>query len=246
MAAHAKGPAARSGPDCDTGDPVPPASRPAAGGRTPVAALRVDLGNGAWLVHLPRCFAGIDLNALVAEIRPRSARVRVFGVEHEQPRLVAWQADPGCTYRYSGLTLPPEPWTPGTEALRRAVSGLAERPFNSVLVTLYRDGRDGVGWHCDDEPCFGREPLIASLSLGTPRRFRLARKDGAARWSVDLGDGDLLIMGGTCQRDWRHCVPKTSRAVGPRLNLSFRVFLVRPGAPPGAGGPRAESAHQQP
>src|SRR5690606_23089936 len=93
----------------------------------------------------------------------------------------------------------------------------------------YRDGRDAMGWHSDDEPELGPEPLIASLSLGAVRRFVLRRRDDPARkLALELGPGSLLLMGGSTQRYWKHALPRTARPVGARINLTFRQIAARP------------------
>jgi len=103
---------------------------------------------------------------------------------------------------------------------------------DAALVNLYRDGRDAVGWHADDEAYLGPDPLVASLSLGAPRRFVLRPRPagpsaGRSRVEIVLGDGDLLVMGGATQRRWQHSVPRSSRPVGARVNLTLREAAGR-------------------
>ncbi|HBK45083.1 MAG TPA: alpha-ketoglutarate-dependent dioxygenase AlkB, partial [Xanthomonadaceae bacterium] len=98
--------------------------------------------------------------------------------------------------------------------------------FNSVLANRYRDGRDAMGWHSDDEPELGPQPLIASLSLGAARRFAFRhRSDPALRLALTLGHGDLLLMAGATQSHYRHALPRTARPVGERVNLTFRRIV---------------------
>ncbi len=156
--------------------------------------------------------------------------VRLFGRSHPAPRLSAWYGDQGATYTYSGLRLSPQPWTPQLDQLRQRVSALTSKPFNSALLNYYRDGSDGMGWHSDDEPELGRDPCIASLSLGSERRFLLRHKTQSNLPTHEylLGDGDLLIMDGETQHHWKHQIPKTRRPVGPRINITFRyVHMTR-------------------
>jgi alkylated DNA repair dioxygenase AlkB len=168
---------------------------------------------------------------LTQHIRWRQERIRLFGRQVLQPRLTAWYGDDGAAYQYSGLLLQPEPWTPTLQTLRERVEAVAGTRFNSVLLNLYRAGQDSMGWHADDEPELGPEPIIASLSLGATRRFRLRPKPGAgveyAPLSLELGNGSLLLMQGATQRYWQHAVPKTARPTGARLNLTFRYVLPR-------------------
>ena len=163
---------------------------------------------------------------LVATTSWRQEPIRMFGKEVLQPRLVAWHGDPGAVYTYSGARHEPVPWTPPLEMIRDRLLPITG-PFNSVLCNLYRDGLDRMGWHADDEPALGPEPLIASVSLGAARTFLLkhrTRKD-LGTIKVVLTSGSLLVMQGLTQRDWKHAVPGTRRPVGPRLNLTFRNVI---------------------
>lgn len=154
--------------------------------------------------------------------------VLIFGQRRRVPRLVAWHGDPGASYTYSGTSHEPRPWTPALESIRARIDALTGCTFNSVLLNLYRDGRDGMGWHADDEPELGREPVIASVSLGAARRFCLRhRRLKDRRLDVSLGDGSLLLMAGTTQHHWLHAVPKTAAPVGARINLTFRSIALR-------------------
>lgn len=151
--------------------------------------------------------------------------ITLFGRRVPQPRLTAWHADPGADYAYSGLTLKPRPWTAELDWLRGELAERVGTRFNAVLLNGYRDGRDSMGWHSDDEPELGPEPVIASVNLGATRRMRIRRTAGGPSTAIDLAHGSLLLMSGRSQRDWRHSVPKTRRAVGPRINLTFRRVL---------------------
>lgn len=160
---------------------------------------------------------------LLETIDWRTEEVLIFGQRRQVPRLVAWHGDPGAHYVYSGTAHAPLPWTAELAQVRQRVEALTAREFNSVLLNRYRDGRDGMGWHADDEPELGRDPAIASVSFGAPRRFSLRhRRRRDLRCSIELGPGDLLLMSGPTQHHWLHALPKTSRPVGERLNLTFR------------------------
>ncbi|HLM54443.1 MAG TPA: alpha-ketoglutarate-dependent dioxygenase AlkB, partial [Pseudoxanthomonas sp.] len=99
--------------------------------------------------------------------------------------------------------------------------------FNSVLANLYRSGRDAMGWHSDDERELGPEPVIASLSLGAARRFVLkSRHDPTLKREFVLPHGSLLVMAGQTQRHYRHCLPRTAKPTGERINLTFRQVLA--------------------
>jgi len=158
------------------------------------------------------------------EIAWKTETIRLFGKQVAMPRLVAWHGD--LPYTYSGLTMPAEDWPPCLTAIRAAVSDRAAQPFNGVLLNLYRDGRDSMSWHADDEPELGQEPVIASLSLGSARRFVFRRKDDkAVKVSLDLPHGSLLVMAGPTQHHWHHAVPKTAKPVSERINLTFRTLF---------------------
>jgi len=182
-------------------------------------------------VELDRGFLARDTaGSLFATLREtvawRQDHARMFGKPIRLPRLTAWHGDPGAGYLYSGIANEPLPWTPELARLRELVESAAGARFNSVLLNLYRDGNDSVGWHADDEPELGQNPLIASLSLGHTRTFRFRHNETRRTISVVLDSGSLLVMRGSIQHEWQHCLPKTKRAVGPRINLTFRWIVV--------------------
>ena len=171
------------------------------------------------------------LRELETTIAWRQEPIRLFGREVMQPRLTAWYGDPGACYGYSGLRLAPLPWTPALLALRTQVETAATARFNCVLLNLYRHGQDSMGWHADDEPELGPAPVIASLSLGATRRFRLRPRDAQRTphlpVSLELTSGSLLLMRGPTQQHWQHAIPKTARPTAPRCNLTFRWVNAR-------------------
>ena len=143
------------------------------------------------------------------------------------PRLTSWMGD--GAYRYSGIVNEPAPWPDALAELRHRLRSELGVDFNSCLANLYRDGTDSMGYHSDNERELGPRPTIASISLGDRRRFVLRHRATGERWSWDLGHGDLLVMRDESQSDYAHAVPKTSRPVGPRMNLTFRYFKVSHG-----------------
>ena len=149
---------------------------------------------------------------------PNSGRIKV-------PRLVKLMG--AGEYSYSGVELKPIPWTPQIEFLNNMYSQeLGLMPFNTVLLNYYRNARDSVGFHSDDEPELGVDPTILSVSLGATRTFQLRRKDASREIiSVDLHHGSTLVMYGNCQRTWCHSIPKSMSSVGPRINLTFRNIV---------------------
>ena len=148
--------------------------------------------------------------------------ITLFGRTVPTPRLTAWMGD--AAYAYSGIVNQPVPWPDALTALRIRLAAELSVAFNSCLASLYRDGSDSMGYHSDNEPELGPEPTIASISLGARRRFVLRHRMTREQWAWELGEGDLLVMRDESQRDYAHAVPKTSRLVGPRMNLTFRLF----------------------
>jgi alkylated DNA repair dioxygenase AlkB len=202
---------------------------------------RIDLGEGAWVTFEPAFVQShLSLMArLTASLPLRQENIVLFGRPVAMPRLTSWHGDPGCSYAYSGRLFEPAPWTPELAALRHRLAERESAAFNSVLVNHYRDGRDSMGEHADDEPELGPSSddiRIASVSLGAPRRFVLRHRRTRSVHAFELGEGSVLVMGGTTQRHFRHHLPRTRAAVGPRMNLTFRVICVRDGA---AGSPNA-------
>ncbi|MBC9251607.1 DNA repair protein [Pseudomonas alcaligenes] len=168
------------------------------------------------------------LARLQAETPWQQPQVFLHGKHYPVPRLLAWYGDAEASYRYSGLNHQPLPWTPLLAQIRARVQEAVGQPLNGVLLNYYRDGNDSMGWHSDDEPELGHNPLIASLNLGGTRRFDLRRK-GQSRieHSLELGHGALLVMRGATQHHWQHQVAKTAKPVAPRLNLTFRLIRTQ-------------------
>lgn len=176
----------------------------------------------AWLAPAA---AADYLARIVAETDWRQERIRTPGGWVDQPRLTAWQGDPGAVYIYSGIRNVPQPWTTAVAELRDAVAAQCGVRFNSVLLNRYRGGSDSMGWHADHEPELGPEPVIASLSFGATRRFDLRHTASGVTRSFPLSSGSLLVMRGQTQAQWRHRVPKELSVSGERVNLTFRVVM---------------------
>lgn len=161
---------------------------------------------------------------LYKSINWRQEQIKIFGKIRPIPRLTAWYADEGKSYTYSGIEHHAQPWNPTLKSIKSQVEDIAEVTFNSVLINLYRDGKDSMSWHSDDEPELGKNPIIASVSLGGTRRFSGKHKISKDRkFNIDLTSGSLLLMKGETQHFWQHQIPKTSRVVEPRINLTFRM-----------------------
>jgi len=167
------------------------------------------------------------LERLIAETEWHAEAVVMWGRRLPQPRLTAWYGDPGRRYAYSGIELEPLQWTPLLRDVKARVENAAGTLFNSVFLNYYRDHRDSIGFHSDDEPELGARPVIASLSLGEERTFVLKHKrlKDAAPVRLRLASGSLLVMGGVTQHAWRHGIMKETRPCGPRINLTFRTIV---------------------
>ena len=157
----------------------------------------------------------------------RQEKIKMYGKTHPLPRLTAWHADAGCHYKYAGILCRPDPWTPALLEIKQQIEQLLPRQkFNSVLLNLYRDGHDKMGWHADDEKELGVNPTIASVSLGAIRRFDLKhRKNKALKLQIALNPGSLLLMTGGLQHHWLHQVPAQKRVRAARINLTYRKII---------------------
>ena len=163
-------------------------------------------------------------DSLLEFIAWEQRQISFFGQLVNQPRLVAWYGDPDAVYTYSNTTFEPLPWIAPLIEIKRRVETVADVTFNSVLCNLYRDGSDSMGFHSDDEPELRTVPVIASVSFGATRTLRFHHKKRSdLKYSLELTHGSLLVMQGTTQQFWKHGIPKTSKPVGPRINLTFRV-----------------------
>ncbi|MEB3265070.1 MAG: alpha-ketoglutarate-dependent dioxygenase AlkB [Cyanobacteriota bacterium] len=172
-------------------------------------------------------------------------QITLWGRTHPLPRLTCWMGDPGCSYTYSGVSNTIESWGDEVSQVKQQVEQAVGWRFNSLLLNLYRHGRDKLDWHADDEPELDPAAPIASLSLGAARSFRLrprhANRQPGDSLCFELGAGDLLVMDPPTQEHWLHQVPQRLRLNQPRLNLTFRTITavarplatrVAPAAPP--------------
>ena len=196
------------------------------------AALEPIVLSDATLRFAPAWLAPDEADALFAALHAQVPwevhRIRLFGREVDSPRLSCWIGDPEAVYTYSRTRFVPQPWPSVLAALRPRIDAACGERFDSVLANLYRDGRDSMGWHSDDEPELGPTPVIASLSLGAMRRFRLRHRVEAARTlELDLPHGSLLVMAGGTQKHYRHALPRSTRIMAPRINLTFRRVGAR-------------------
>ncbi len=148
----------------------------------------------------------------------------LFGKKHKIPRLEAFYTDTGKSYGYSGKRLENQPLLACLKDIQQLITEQTGYTFNSILANLYRHGMDSNGWHADDEKELGKNPLIASLSLGATRKFQFKHKLTDEKLNFDLANGDLMIMGGELQHHWKHQLPKMPKLTEGRINLTFRTI----------------------
>jgi alkylated DNA repair dioxygenase AlkB len=160
-------------------------------------------------------------NLLIEKIAWQQTYVNFGQGDKAVPRLVSLYGE--SQYSYSGVKLTPNPWEKSLIQLKEKTEELAEVSFNGLLLNYYRDGRDSIGMHCDNEVGLGRTPTIGSLTFGDTRPFIMKHNTTKERISIELNSGDLLIMHGNSQSDWKHGITKANN-VGPRVNLTFRHF----------------------
>lgn len=163
-------------------------------------------------------------NVLLNEIEWKQEPIKIFGKEVMQPRLTAWYGDK--PYTYSGITMQPKLWTPALRTIQEKIETAAKVKFNTALLNLYRNGKDSMGWHRDNEKELGINPVIGSVSFGATRVFKLrhyiSKKETQ---TIELTNGSFLLMSGSTQHHWEHQVTKTSKDVGARINITFRTIF---------------------
>ena len=177
--------------------------------------------------HFDAEIAGNLLRELAEEIPWIQNKIKFYGKESLVPRLESWHGDEGMSYTYSGIRMDAKPWTKNLLVIKESIEPIAKTTFNSVLINYYRDGKDRVAWHSDDEKELGKNPVIASVSLGAERKFKLRHKkykENQLQHEVFLQNGSLLLMSGSTQHHWLHEIPRTAKPIGPRINLTFRVI----------------------
>jgi alkylated DNA repair dioxygenase AlkB len=152
--------------------------------------------------------------------------IKVFGKVHAQPRLTALFGNEGKSYSYSNIKMQPHSWNPILQNLKLKAEAVSATEFTTVLLNLYRDGKDSNGWHADNEKELGTNPIIASMSFGAERYFHLQHNnDKNLKLKILLEHGSLLVMKGTTQHFWKHQIPKTAKPIGSRINLTFRSIV---------------------
>lgn len=176
--------------------------------------------------YLPDFFSKQESEKLFAvllnEIEWQQDEVMMFGKRIVTQRRMAWYGDENKPYRYSGILRTPKPWTRTLLEIQHLVNSTFQTSLNACLMNLYRNGEEGMGWHSDDEPELGKQPIIVSLSLGAERAFDFKHKDSGDKKRIYLETGSLLLMKGATQKHWKHALPKSKKVLDPRINLTFR------------------------
>jgi len=203
------------------GDPIPQKS-----GSNAKEGLTV-IENGEYIFY-PNFFSKSESDSLLKNLRSniiwKQESMNMYGKRIDFPRLTAWYGNNDKPYSFSGITLQPLPWSSEILSIKSKIEPVAKTAFNSVLLNLYRDGNDSISWHTDAEKELGTNPVIASVNFGATRKFQLRHIKTKEKLEIVLTHGSLLIMQGELQHFWQHQVPKTSKVVGERINLTFRVI----------------------
>ena len=188
-----------------------------------------NIENGEYLFY-PGFFTKSDsdlyLQKLKSNIDWKQESMNMYGKQVNFPRLTAWYGDNDKPYSFSGITLEPKTWTKELIEIKDKIEPLSKIVFNSVLLNLYRNGDDSISWHTDAEKELGTNPVIASVNFGATRKFQLRHINTKEKLVIELTHGSLLIMQGELQHFWQHQVPKTSKVVNERINLTFRVIKL--------------------
>ena len=186
------------------------------------------LNRDGFVEYKPALFSGAEsedlFGALLTTTPWQHDEVMLFGQKRVLSRKVAWHGDGDFSYSYSGTSKTASPWSPALLLIKERVENQCAHRFNSCLLNLYHDGSEGMGWHSDDEKTLGLNPVIASVSFGAERIFKLKHRESKEVITVLLENGSLLVMKGETQHYWVHTMPKTKKIMTPRINLTFRTF----------------------
>jgi alkylated DNA repair dioxygenase AlkB len=184
--------------------------------------------NGGELVYYPVFFSKPESDLFLSSLRKKiewtQESMMLYGKKVNFPRLTAWYGDNDRSYSFSGITLQPKEWLEELVAIKNKIEIAADTEFNSVLLNLYRNGNDSISWHTDAEPELGPNPIIGSVNFGQARLFQLRHRDTKEKIEIELVHGSALVMRGELQHHWQHQVPKTSKPMKERINLTFRYI----------------------
>lgn len=188
-----------------------------------------EIDNGEYLFY-PDFFSKPESDLYLHKIKEnidwKQESMNMYGKQVNFPRLTAWYGDNDKPYSFSGITLEPKTWNSELMDIKQKIEPLSNVIFNSVLLNLYRSGNDSISWHTDAEKELGLNPVIASVNFGATRKFQLRHIHTKEKLEIELTHGSLLVMKGQLQHYWQHQVPKTSKVVGERINLTFRVIKL--------------------
>jgi len=164
--------------------------------------------------------------SLLTDTKWQQSDIVIYGKRHLSPRLIAWYGDTEQSYKFSGTKMEPYPWTKELLFIKERIEGQTGIKFNSVLLNLYRNGQDSVGWHRDNERELGNNPVIGSVSFGETRPFQIRHKfrKEVEKLTIPLTHGSFLLMSGPMQHFWEHQIPKTAKEISQRINLTFRII----------------------
>jgi alkylated DNA repair dioxygenase AlkB len=181
------------------------------------------------MIYYPNLFDEEESNLLLKELikttKWQQDIITVFNKNHLQPRLTAFYGNDGKPYSYSNITMEPHFFTPMLSKIKHFVEAETNTNFNAVLLNYYRNGNDSMGWHSDNEKELGENPIIASVTFGAERIFQLKHNTIIGlKQNIKLESGSLLLMKGSTQHFWKHQIPKTTKPVGERVNLTFRLI----------------------
>jgi len=167
------------------------------------------------------------LKKFISKLPWESMIIKIFGKDTKIPRLQCWIGDEGCEYRYSGKQLNRQIWSQDLIMIRKKIYEELNIDFNSVLANYYRDGKDSMGWHSDDEKELGPNPTIASISFGSERDLVFRNKISKETLAIPQTNGSLILIDGETQKNWQHSIKKTQKLIGPRINLTFRNIIIK-------------------
>ena len=167
------------------------------------------------------------LKKFISKLPWESMIIKIFGKDTKIPRLQCWIGDEGCEYRYSGKQLNRQIWSQDLIMIRKKIYEELNIDFNSVLANYYRDGKDSMGWHSDDEKELGPNPTIASISFGSERDLVFRNKISKETLAIPQTHGSLILIDGETQKNWQHSIKKTQKLIGPRINLTFRNIIIK-------------------
>jgi len=167
------------------------------------------------------------MKKFISKLPWESMIIKIFGKDTKIPRLQCWIGDEGCEYRYSGKQLNRQIWSQDLIMIRKKIYEELNIDFNSVLANYYRDGKDSMGWHSDDEKELGPNPTIASISFGSERDLVFRNKISKETLAIPQTNGSLILIDGETQKNWQHSIKKTQKLIGPRINLTFRNIIIK-------------------